>query len=378
MKTQQLLYENNKWGTISSTPAFENDNCQIAIIFASKDYITNPGITAHLKSVFPNADLVFSSSSGEILSNGIYESVVVTAIQFEKTSVKCFETSYDLHENSYEVGKHLMRQLQGPELCGVFILSDGTNINGSELVTGLNDENPTSVPITGGLAADGARFEKTFVGLNEIPTTGKIVAVAFYGTNLEIGNGHYGGWDEFGRERTITKSEKNVLYELDGRNALDLYKEYLGPYSEELPGSALHFPFSIRTESDDFLVRTILAVNETDKSLTSAGNLPVGSKVRLMKGTFDKLIAGSSEAARDSMKKYSNKEPQLAILVSCVGRKIILHERTEEEVQAAIDIFGDKTCITGFYSYGEIAPVIKGKSCELHNQIMAITTFSES
>lgn len=378
MKTQQLLYEKNKWGTISSTPAFESADCQLAIVFGSKDYITIPGITSHLKSVYPKADLVFSSSSGEILSNAVYESVVVTAIQFEKTEVKCFETSYDLHENSCEVGKSLMQQLQGPDLCGVFILSDGTKINGSELVTGLNDQNSTKIPVTGGLAGDGARFERTFVGLNEIPTEGKVVAIGFYGTSLEISNGYFGGWDEFGRERTITKSEKNVLFELDGKNALDLYKEYLGPYSEELPGSALNFPFSIRTDSDDFLVRTILAVNEEDRSLTSAGNLPVGSKVRLMKGTFDKLIAGSSEAARDSLKKYTNKEPQLAILVSCVGRKIILHDRTEEEVQAAIDIFGEKTCISGFYSYGEIAPVNKSSNCELHNQTMAITTFSES
>jgi hypothetical protein len=378
MKTQQLLYNNNEWTTSSSSPSFNNANCQLVIVFGSKDYITVPAITGHLKSVYPKADIVFSSSSGEISSNIVYERVVVTAIQFEKTRVECFETSYDLHADSYHVGKYLMQKLQGEDLCGVFILSDGKNINGSELVCGLNDHNATNIPVTGGLAGDGARFEKTFVGLNEVPSEGKVVAVGFYGTSLEVGNGYFGGWDEFGKERTITKSEKNILFELDGKNALDLYKEYLGPYADELPGSALHFPFSIRTDSDEFLVRTILSVNETDKSLTSAGNLPVGSKVRLMKGTFDKLIAGSSEAAKDSLKKYANKEPQLAILVSCVGRKIILHDRTEEEVQAAIDILGKKTCITGFYSYGEIAPINNSTKCELHNQTMAITTFSES
>ncbi|MDB5193922.1 MAG: histidine kinase [Segetibacter sp.] len=378
MKTQQLLYNNNEWTTASSSPSFRNSNCQLVIVFGSKGYITLAEITSHLKRTYPKADIVFSSSSGEISNNLLYESVVVTAIEFEKTTVACFETSYDLHADSYHVGKYLMQELQGQDLCGVFILSDGKNINGSELVCGLNDYNTTNIPVTGGLAGDGARFEKTFVGLNEVPSEGKVVAVGFYGTSLEVSNGYFGGWEEFGRERTITKSDKNVLFELDGKNALDLYKEYLGPYSDELPGSALHFPFSIRTGSDEFLVRTILGVNENDGSLTSAGNLPVGSKVRLMKGTFDKLIAGSSEAAKDSLLKYTNKEPQLAILVSCVGRKIILHDRTEEEVQAAIDIFGKQTCITGFYSYGEIAPINNSTNCELHNQTMAITTFSES
>jgi hypothetical protein len=377
MKTQQLLYNNNEWSTASSSPSFDSVNCQLVIVFGSKDYITLPAITAYLKSTYPKADIVFSSSSGEIINNSVYETVAATAIQFEKTTVKCFETSSDLHEDSYHVGKYLMQKLQAEDLCGVFILSDGTMVNGSELVIGLNDHNTRHTPIAGGMAGDGARFEKTFVGLNEVPTEGKVVAVGFYGTSLEIGSGYFGGWDEFGRERTITKSERNVLYELDGKNVLDLYKEYLGPYADELPGSALHFPFSIRTETDEIVVRTILAVNETDKSLTSAGNLPKGSKVRLMKGSFDKLIAGCTVAAKDSIKKY-NKEPELAILVSCVGRRIILHDRTEEEVQAAIDTLGEKTCIMGFYSYGEIAPGNYGTNCELHNQVMAITTFSES
>ncbi|MDB5246375.1 MAG: histidine kinase [Segetibacter sp.] len=378
MKTQQLLFNNNEWSSTSLSPSFDNGKCQLVIVFGSKDYITIPEITAHIRSSYPNADLVFSSSSGEILSNTVHESVVVTAIEFEKTRVECFETSYKDHQDSYHIGKHLMQKLEADDLCGVFVLSDGTNINGADLVLGLNDLNSKHVPIAGGMAGDGARFEKTFVGLNEVPSEGKIVAVGFYGSSLEIGSGYFGGWDEFGRERTITKSEKNVLFELDGKNALDLYKEYLGPYADQLPGSALHFPFSIRTDSDEFLVRTILAVSEEDQSLTSAGNLPVGSKVRLMKGTFDKLIAGCSVAAEDSLKKNKNKEPELAILVSCVGRKIILHDRTEEEVQAAIDTLGKKTCVTGFYSYGEIAPANSGTSCELHNQVMAITTFSES
>jgi hypothetical protein len=233
--------------------------------------------------------------------------------------------------------------------------------------------------VTGGLAGDGARFSRTFAGLDLVPEEGNVVAVGFYGDHLKIGHGSFGGWDEFGPERTITRSEKNILFEIDGKNALDLYKEYLGPYSEELPGSALLFPLSIREpDSNEHLVRTILSINEQEKSMLFAGNMPEGSKIRLMKANFDRLINGSSTAARNSFSSLENGSPELALLVSCVGRKLILQERTDEEVQAVKQIFGDQTSLAGFYSYGEISPFNPNTRCELHNQTMTITTFSES
>ena len=128
--------------------------------------------------------------------------------------------------------------------------------------------------------------------------------------------------------------------------------------------------------SERSLVRTILSVNESEKSMTFAGNLPEGSKVRFMKANFEKLINASATAAESSYDK-TNHSPDLAILISCVGRKLILQERTEDELIAAKKIFGDHTCITGFYSYGEISPFNTLTNCELHNQTMTITTFSE-
>jgi hypothetical protein len=268
---------------------------------------------------------------------------------------------------------------EADDLIAVFIISDGTHINGSELVSGFSENNPKCVPVTGGLAGDGARFSRTFAGLDQVPEEGNVVAVGFYGDSLKIGHGSFGGWDEFGPERTITRSDKNILYEIDGKNALDLYKEYLGPYSEELPGSALLFPLSIREQdSAEHLVRTILSISEQEKSMLFAGNMPEGSKIRLMKANFDRLINGSSMAARNSFSSLENSSPELALLVSCVGRKLILQERTDEEVQAVKQIFGDHTSLAGFYSYGEISPFNPNTRCELHNQTMTITTFSES
>lgn len=271
-----------------------------------------------------------------------------------------------------------MTALSSDDLSAVFIISDGTFINGSELAAGFAENNPGKIPVTGGLAGDGPRFSHTFAGLDQLPGEGNVVAVGFYGNHIRVGHGSSSGWDEFGPERTITRSDKNSLYEIDGKKALDLYKEYLGPYKEELPGSALLFPLSLKEPgSSDLLVRTILSIDENEGSMRFAGNLPQGSKVRLMKGSFDRLIDGSSTAAKNSITCVEEARPELAILVSCVGRKLVLQDRTDEEVQAVQQIFGERTCLAGFYSYGEISPFNPATHCELHNQTMTITTFSE-
>lgn len=379
MKIQQYQYVNKEWKNNFTTPGFEQQQAQLVLAFGEPALITDPALSDHIRKLFPKASVVACSTSGEIMSDKVYDqSIAVTAVQFEKTIVKCSVTNIDKHSNSHETGKYLMKELMADDLCNVFIISDGMHINGSELVAGLNENNPRNIPVTGGLAGDGARFATTFVGLNELPQERMIVAIGFYGTSLKIGHGSFGGWDEFGPERIITRSEKNVLFEIDNKNALDLYKEYLGSYKDELPGSALLFPLSLtETGADEHLVRTILSINDKEKSLLFAGNMPQGGKVRLMKANFDRLIDGSSIAAKNSFASLSNASPELAILISCVGRKLILQDRTDEEVESATKIFGDSTAVTGFYSFGEISPFNPNTRCELHNQTMTITTFSE-
>ncbi len=380
MKIQQHHFIKDIWADLPPTTGFAADKCNLVLGFGSSDQVVKDGIFTYLKKLYPKADIVLASTSGEILDNNVYDdTVVVTAIEFQKTKVVCASIDLQQHLNSYETGKYLMQQLDKTELASILIISDGTYINGSELVAGFNESNPRNIPVTGGLAGDAARFSKTFTGLNAVPAQGNVIAIGFYGGDISVGHGSVGGWDEFGPERTITKSDKNVLYEIDGRSALDLYKEYLGDYAKELPGSALLFPLSLRMEGTETnLVRTILGVNEEDRSMLFAGNLPAGSKVRLMKANFDKLIDGSSQAAANSQSILNNLNPELALCISCVGRKLILADRTYEEIEAAKEIFGDTTRITGFYSYGEISPFNTTTRCELHNQTMTITTFSEN
>jgi hypothetical protein len=201
-----------------------------------------------------------------------------------------------------------------------------------------------------------------------------VVAIGFYGDHISVNHGSEGGWRQFGPTRTITLSDKNVLYEIDGENALSLYKRYLGEHAKDLPGSALFFPLAIETDGVE-VVRTILNIDEENNSMIFAGNVPEGSKARLMKANFDRLIDAAGTAAE--LSNTGMEGDKLSILISCVGRKLIFGNRIEEELEAARDVLGDKTIISGFYSYGEIAPFSDFMKCELHNQTMTITTLCE-
>jgi hypothetical protein len=300
------------------------------------------------------------------------------AIEFNNTSIHSASVNISSYDSSYDAGADLISKIDQMDLKYIFILSDGGKVNGSELVRGIESVVQHKIPVTGGLAGDGIRFLSTLVGLNEQPESGNIVAIGFYGNSIKISHGSMGGWEMFGPEKTITRSVSNELFEINNVNALDLYKQYLGKYAEELPGSALLFPLSIKLPGvNDPIVRTILSVNNESKSMIFAGDLPEGAKVRFMKANFDKLIDAASDAAQKSLVQFKSEPPKLSILISCVGRKLILGDRVDEEVEAVKNVFGETTVISGFYSYGEISPLNINTKCELHNQTITITSFDE-
>lgn len=350
----------------------------LVLIFGDRFLLESETIYEEIRELYPDGELVFGSTSGEIMETRVYEeTITLTAIEFEKTTFKIVTENISNFVDIEKMGRALSAQLNKNELRHIFIVSDGSFVNGSGLIEGLEAAEGFSASITGGLCGDGARFEKTLTSYNENPKQGEVVAIGFYGESLEISYANYGGWTPFGPERTITKSEGNVLYEIDGQPALDLYKTYLGDKAKELPQAALLYPLTVQqTEHEEPLVRTILNIDEASNSMILAGDVPVDSKVQLMMCTMDDIAEGASNAAEQAMHKRS-KAPELAILVSCVGRKLVLAGRTEEEIEEVMEVVGEGAKITGFYSYGEMAPFAGKNECQLHNQTMTLTLMSE-
>ncbi len=346
--------------------------------FANKTLLERAGGYERLRSRYPNAAVLLCSSAGEIYGTDVYENTLsLLTLSFEHTQLRSRAVRIGDFDSSHTAGAALVGGLMEDDLRHIFILSDGKLVNGSELVKGMHTVIPARVPITGGLAGDETAFDYTLVGLNESPREGRIAAVALYGDKLRVAHGSFGGWESFGLERTVTKSVSNELFEIDGKNALDIYKEYLGKYAVGLPSSALYFPLSIQLEDGRQLVRTILGINEDNQSMIFAGDVPQGGKVKFMKASMDNLMAAAGTAAESVLNDFSEIRPEVAILISCVGRKLVLGARVDEEVEAVRSVLGPNTLLTGYYAYGEISPFAAGGACTLHNQTMTITCMQE-
>ncbi|WP_034303599.1 FIST signal transduction protein [Herbaspirillum sp. RV1423] len=352
---------------------------QLLLVFGARALLQDPALFPHLRRLCPSAHIVGCSTAGEIFGTEVRDdSIVLTGIRFASTRVDIAVRQVADVGDSYQVGQAISQELQREDLCHVLVLSDGLRVNGSDLVKGLREHLPSHVNVTGGLAGDGSDFRETVVLANGDAAAGQVVGIGFYGDRLQVGYGSVGGWDAFGPERLITRSKDNVLYELDSESALGLYKTYLGSHAADLPSSGLLFPLALRLPgSDTPVVRTILGVDETQHSMTFAGDMPEGCYVQLMKANFNRLVDGAIGAAEVTRGQLERRPAQLAILISCIGRKLVLKQRIEEEVEGVAAVLGEGAVLAGFYSYGEIAPHGARTRCELHNQTMTVTTLSE-
>ncbi|MEZ0486666.1 FIST signal transduction protein [Fibrella aquatica] len=377
MVVSVVQYSENNWSRHAVSQALDDKDAQLVLCFGAKEILEVESMFGLVQAKFPNAEIALCSTAGEIYQDTVHDNTLVAiAITFSNTRVKTASVNIADFNDSYHAAEHLSGSLLADDLAYMMVLSDGCLVNGSELVKGLT-AGAKNVLITGGLAGDAANFTATLVGLNKQPTEGNIVAIGFYSRKLVVTHGSKGGWDMFGLEKEITKSERNILYEIDDQNALSIYKKYLGPDAQHLPGSALLFPLSVTSPgAEQPVVRTILSIDEQKKSMTFAGDVPAGSKVRFMKANFDKLTAAAAKAAQQTC-FANNRKPDLALLVSCVGRKLIYGPRIDEEVEAVSDTLGSSVPVAGFYANGEISPFYDGGSCQLHNQTMTITSFYE-
>ncbi|MEO7578963.1 MAG: FIST N-terminal domain-containing protein [Massilia sp.] len=355
---------------------------QLLFVFGAVDCLVDAGrLALPLAELFPDAVRIGCTTAGEITRDGVFDDTcILTALHFEHTEVREAVTTLGRMDDSRAAGERLAAQLLGPQLRAVMVFGQGVDINGSALLEGMTKVIGRAVPITGGLAGDGGAFKRTWTVSREGLSDRNIVAVGLYGERLEFGHGSFGGWAPFGPARKVTRCAGNVLYDLDGEPALDIYKRYLGEYAKDLPASGLLFPFSMlgRDQSEQGLIRTILGIDEAERSLILAGDIDPAGYLKLMHASTEGLVNGAQAAAEAAGNMMRQPGEGLAILVSCVGRKLAMGVRVDEEVAAIASVYGAGATLAGFYSYGEISPLLSGAECKLHNQTMTVTCLSES
>lgn len=354
---------------------------QLLLVFGSIDYFSSPDFATTLRAACPAAIVIGCSTAGEITSQGVNDGIcTLSAVHFDKVPLQAVSTDLNGMADSFAAGERLGRELAKDDLKAVLLFGPGTQINGSALVSGITGILGRDVIVTGGLAGDGGAFRQTFT----IGPTGvgdhTVVAVGLYGEHLRFGHGSFGGWEPFGPARKVTRCEGNVLFELDGEPALSVYKRYLGDHAKGLPASGLLFPFAMLGEDQAAigLIRTILGIDEASGSLTLAGEVHQEGYLKLMHASTDKLVNGAENAAEMAAGMLAGQAPSLAVLVSCVGRKLVMGDRVDEEVEAVLDVLRQNVALCGFYSYGEISPFTPEAACRLHNQTMTISCLGEA
>lgn len=377
MLVQQAMVKNSSEVEVFKRSLTPQQTKPVILAFASTETLQS-SLPNDLLNQMRDADVLFCSTSGHFNDHHITdEGICLTALSFSKTKLKFALSEIENAQQSESVGRKLANDISGLHLKQVLVFSDGLLVNGTALANGLTSVLGNKVVISGGLAGDGSRFKTTLIGLNALPKSGQVAVVGFYGESLQTAAASMGGWDAFGPTRIITKSDANVLWELDNKPALHVYKEYLGKHAAKLPASALLFPLSVSVgHANHKVVRTILSIDEHTGAMTFAGDLPLGSEVQLMKSNIDSLVAGAEGAAE---RCGLSGPAEFALLVSCVGRRLVMGQRTEEEIEAVQSASKSPHCqITGFYSYGELSPQGKFEKCDLHNQTMTVTMFREN
>lgn len=353
---------------------------QLVFAFGARALVADTHLYQQIRNFYAGAYIVVCSTAGEILDAEVLDgSISLTALHFEKSIVRFAETNIEGSKDSLSVGKRLAEFLPVEGLVHAMVFSEGLGVNGTFLVEGINDNLPREVTVTGGLVADGTAFAQTLVGRDGPGESHKVVLLGFYGSSLHVGFGSSGGWEDFGEHHVLTRTEGNVVHEIDGRPALDVYTERLGDNVHELPSAALLYPLRVHQHgSTHEVVRTILGVDMATRSMTFAGDMPEGAPVDFMKTTTERLISAASTAATMSMRGTARLDPDVAILVSCIGRKLVLKEKVGDEIAAVRTAFGPRTAIAGFYSYGELCPAsYEDRACLMHNQTMTITALRE-
>lgn len=373
MRTKSYRYTHDRWSESFDT-TMDSQSTLVLVFFESSSDIRNQ--LQIIKATFPKSKIIGTSTSGEIQNAELIDhSIVCMIIQFHKTRLKISSTPIS-YESSAQAGKLIGDNLAAPDLKNVLLLTESLDIDAADLVKSLDEtlkEHQVEVPIAGGLAGGRQNSAKTFVIDDTTIRNNQAVALGLYGDDIQIFSGIGTGWAPFGPIRLVTKARRKTVYEIDGLPALKLYKDYIKEDAHNLPYSGIFFPLGIENET---IVRSVAQINEAKNALILAHKIPENTRVQLMHSNVMKLIDGAAGALNGCTLDFSGNLSTAALIVSCVGRRLIMGQKTEDEIDIIKARLPKHTEICGFYSYGEFSPTAS-KQNKLHNQTMTIIIFQE-
>ena len=370
MKSFNIQYTNLEnleiFISIYNISSYENILLQLFTGICEKEFIVE--LVENIKNLIPHIQIIGTTTSGEILKGKSFKnSTVLSFSVFENTKIETFYTKY--RDDSYKMGKSLIKQFnfsQEPKVAITF--ADGLRTNGEEYIKSFSKYNKNLI-VAGGLAGDNEAFKQTIVFTQDaVLESGAVVALLF-NDDLIVHTQASFGWDNIGKTMQITKSKKNVVYEIDNIKAIDIYAKYLGKdIANLLPKSSIEFPLIVKRDNLN-IPRAIVGKN-SDDSLIFAGNLKEGDKVTFGYGNVDTILEYSDKIATSG--EFCCAES--IFIYSCMARLALMQDSIKEEMKALAEI----SDVSGFFTYGEFYTNKDSKKNELLNQTMTILSLSEN
>jgi hypothetical protein len=359
----------------------------IVLVFISTIF-NNRTVIKGIRSIINEATLITGcSTASSITSLGSFKnSVTVCAIKSDSISFSC-GIGTEVRKNPRLAGREAARQaLDSRETTrqAYIILSDSLNVNSTDILRGSQEIMGTKFPIIGGSASDNLQFQRTYQYFNNTIYTDSIIGILISG-NIKIGTGKAHGWHPIGKPHKITKSEFNIIKEIEDRNAIELYKEYMGKGLDELKlgGIAklgLSYPLGIPLEEkEEYLIRIPLEILD-DKNLMLSAEINEAEDINLMMGDKKSALEAAKKACREALENIEKSNIKFAIVFSDIGRLHLFKNEPQSETEIIKEILGEDIPFFGCYTLGEYAPINSAEDTgQSYSQshIISVTVFSE-
>ncbi|HIM74823.1 MAG TPA: EAL domain-containing protein [Campylobacterales bacterium] len=354
-----------------SDESLDSPQTLIQLFCTSTDVKELKNIQNFFADTFPNTVILGTTSDGIINGSDVYtdKKNIVTFTTFNQTRLKSTIINHtNTFNNSYETGVHIAKELISEDTKLIISFTDGLSTNGEEYAKGISSVS-SDVILSGGLAGDNGKLIQTYVFTKNEMTSNGAVAVSLSGTVLNITTSYSFDWLPVGKELIVTKAINNRVYEIDGMSTVDIYAKYMGhELAVRLPNIGIEFPLVF--EVDGVLVGRAVVLKHEDGSLTFAGNIQEGTKVRFGVGDIEDILKNTNYTTRKMLSKIKYK-PEAIFVYSCMARRRFMKEYMYDE----LDILSNIGAVSGFFTYGEFYH--EGKSNQLLNETMTLLVMSE-
>ncbi len=320
--------------------------------------------------------IVGSTTVGEIFANeelGVNEkeeSIVCMLVDIEPSAIALKLLQVD-GKKYYETGRAVSfwakHNFSNP---AIITITSGLNFDNDAYTQGIVSEGVEY--IFGAAAGDDLILKDTFIFSRENFSNHGAIILAIDREKIDILGARAFGWTGIGKERIVTKANKNIVYEIDGKRAIDFYKKYLNVTSDDMPQVGIEYPLEVKMKNGQVVYRAILDIDEEQGALIFAGHVEEKSKVRLSSAKGKEIIEHVGKSITDTFSSNKNFKPDITLVFPCCSRKQVLGNLVVKEIEAVYGIA--KTPLIGFFAYGEIGAFPGGYG--FHNETFVTAMLS--